>query len=76
LAQFNFFTDSGDGCIFDTEVTDLLCKKRNEMLQEEWEQLKTAALYDGDGNPILDEKTGANTIIFRAGDWSYNCLLV
>lgn len=70
-----FFTDSGDGCIFDASVTDLLRKKKNEMPQEEWRQLKTAALHDGDGNLILDEKSGVNAVIFRTGDWSYNCFV-
>jgi hypothetical protein len=70
-----FFTDSGDGCICDVEVTELLSKKRKEMSREAWGQLKTGALHDGDGNLILDEKTGANAIIFRTGDWSYNCFI-
>ncbi len=68
-----FFTDSGDGCIFDVSVIDLLRKKKSQMSREEWGQLKTAALHDGDGNLILDKNTGANAVIFRAGDWSYNC---
>lgn len=70
-----FFTDNGDGCIFDASVTDLLRKKKDEMSQEEWRQLKAASLQDGDGNLILDEKSGANAIIFRACDWSYNCFI-
>ncbi len=71
----NFFTDRGDGCIFDVSVTELLRRKRAEMTQEEWNQLKMAALQDGDGNLILDEKSGANAIIFRACDWSYSCFI-
>lgn len=70
-----FFTDSGDGCIFDATVTELLRKKRKEMLREEWAQLKTAALHDGDGNLILDAASGANAIIFRTNDWSYHCFI-
>lgn len=70
-----FFTDRGDGCIFDTTLITLLKKKRSQMEQEEWAQLKTAALYDGDGNLVLDESTGANAIIFKTGDWSYNCFV-
>jgi hypothetical protein len=68
-----FFTDSSDGCIFDVSVIDLLRKKKSQMSREEWGQLKTAALHDGDGNLLLDKSTGANAVIFRAGDWSYNC---
>lgn len=74
-ATGHFFTDSGDGCIFDTSVIDLLRKKRNAMSREEWGELKTGALREGDGNLILDEETGVNAIIFKAGDWSYNCFI-
>lgn len=74
-AAGKFFTDCGDGCIFDASVTDLLRKKRDQMSREEWEQLKMAALLGGDGNLILETESGANAIIFRAGDWSYNCFL-
>ena len=70
-----FFTDSGDGCIFDASVIELLREKKNQMSREDWGQLKTAALHDGDGNLILEERSGANAIIFRAGDWSYNCFI-
>ena len=62
----HFFTDSGDGCIFDTSVISLLQKKKSEMTREEWFQFKTAALHGGDGNLILDEKSGANAVVFRA----------
>jgi hypothetical protein len=68
-----FFTDSGDGCIFDVSVTDLLRKKRSQMSREEWGRRKMAALDIGDGNLILDETSGANALIFRTNDWSYNC---
>lgn len=71
----NFFTDRGDGCIFDASLTELLRQKRNEMPQEEWRLLKGAALRGGDGNLILDKNTGANAIIFRTCDWSYNCFI-
>ena len=70
-----FFTDSGDGCIFDVSLTALLRKKKNEMSREEWGQLKTAALHNGDGNLVLDEESGVNAIIFRTSDWSYNCFI-
>jgi hypothetical protein len=70
-----FFTDSGDGCICDVSVIDLLRKKKEQMSREEWGQLKAASLQDGDGNVILDEKSGANAIVFRTCDWSYNCFL-
>ncbi len=42
---------------------------------EEWNQLKMAVLQDGDGNLMLDEKSGANAIVFRTCDWPYNCFL-
>jgi hypothetical protein len=74
-AMGQFFTDSGDGCIFDASVIDLLRKKRAEMSREEWGSLKTSALRDGNGNLILNENTGVNAIIFKAGDWSYNCFI-
>ena len=45
------------------------------MSREEWGLLKTAALREGDGNLILDEKTGANAVVFKAGDWSCNCFI-
>lgn len=70
-----FFTDSGDGCIFDASVTALLRKKRIEMPREEWWQLKAASLQDGDGSLILDERSGANAIVFRTCDGSYDCFL-
>jgi hypothetical protein len=70
-----FFTDSGDGCIFDASVKGLLRAKRAEMPPAEWRQLKTSALKDGDGNLVLDESSGANAIVFRTCDWSYGCFL-
>jgi hypothetical protein len=74
-AAGQFFTDSGDGCLFDASAVELLRKKRSEMSREEWGLLKTAASHGGDGNLLLDEVTGVNAIIFRAGDWSYNCFI-
>jgi hypothetical protein len=74
-AAGKFFTDRGDGCIFDASATDLLRKKRDQMSQEEWGWLKMAALQGGDGNLILDAESGANAIVFRSGDWSYDCFL-
>ncbi len=74
-AAGNFFTDLGDGCIFDASGTEFLRRKRSEMSLAEWSQLKMAALQDGDGNLMLDEKSGANAIVFRTCDWSYNCFL-
>jgi hypothetical protein len=71
----HFFTDSGDGCIFDASVIDLLREKKSEMNREEWEKFKTEALHGGDGNLVLDEKSGANAVVFRTGDWSYNCFI-
>lgn len=71
----SFFTDLGDGCIFDASAAELLRRKKEAMPQEEWGQLKVAALQGGDGNLVLDEQSGANAIVFRAGDWSYNCFL-
>jgi hypothetical protein len=74
-AAGRFFTDSGDGCLFDTSVVDLLRKKKKELPREQWAQLKTAALYDGNGSLLLDEQSGANALVFKAGDWSYNCFI-
>ena len=70
-----FFTDSGDGCIFDASMTDLLRAKRAQMPWEAWRQLKTGALTDGDGSLLLDEESGANAIVFRTCDWSYGCFI-
>ncbi len=69
----SFFTDSGDGLILDAGFIDLLKQKRREMSLQQWQQLKMGALEGGDGNLILDEKTGSNAIVFRACDWSYDC---
>jgi len=70
-----FFTDSGNGCIYDASVTDLLRTKTDGMPIEEWWQLKDSALKDGDGNLILDVESGANAIVFRTCDWTYRCFV-
>lgn len=70
-----FFTDLGDGCIFDASVTELLRRKRETMPREEWGQLKQLALQGGDGNLLLEASSGANAIVFRTCDWSYKCFL-
>lgn len=71
----DFFTDSGDGCIFDGSLTELLRRKRETMPREEWGQLKQSALQGGDGNLLLEESSGGNAIVFRTCDWSYKCFL-
>jgi hypothetical protein len=70
-----FFTDSGDGCIYDASVTDLLRAKKDGMLIEDWRQLKNSTLKDGDGNLILHVESGANAIVFRTCDWVYRCFV-
>jgi hypothetical protein len=70
-----FFTDSGDGCIFDASAIELLREEKDRMSREEWGQLKTGALLDGDGNLILDEKTGVNATVCRSGDWAIRCFI-
>ncbi len=70
-----FYTDSGDGCIFDATMMDLLRAKRAEMPLAEWRLLKASALQAGDGNLVLDESSGANAIVFQTCDWTYGCFV-
>jgi len=70
-----FFTDSGDGCIYDASVTELLRARRSGMPFEDWQRLKSGALKDGDGNLVLDVESGANAIVFRTCDWEYRCFV-
>jgi len=69
----SFFTDHGDGVIYDASLAEFLRQKKEAMSLEQWQALKASALQDGDGNLILDETTGANAIVFRACDWIYRC---
>lgn len=71
----HFFTDSGDGCIFDASLTDIFSKKKDEISREEWGLLKSATLQDGDGRLWLDEPSGMSAIIFRTCDWPYPCFV-
>ena len=68
-----FFTDSGDGCIYDESVAGLLWEARQKLSRAEWAELKSGAYTGKDGNLILEAETGANAIIFRACDWDYPC---
>ncbi len=71
----SFFTDSGDGCIFDRSLTDALRKKRHELGWEEWFQLKHNVYKGGDGSLVLDEGSGGNAIVFKSLDWQYDCFV-
>jgi hypothetical protein len=71
----NFFTDSGDGCIYDEGVVDLIRERIESMSREEWQELKAEAFQGGRGDLKLDEETGANAIVFRAGDWDFQCYI-
>ena len=71
----HFFTDSGDGCIFDASLADNFSKKKDEISREEWGLLKSATLQNGDGRLWLDESSGVSAIIFRTCDWSYPCFV-
>jgi hypothetical protein len=70
-----FFTDSGDGCICDTSVANLLRAKKDSLPVADWQHLKNNSLKDGDGNLTLDVETGANAIVFRTCDWTYECFI-
>ncbi len=70
-----FFTDTGDGCIFDTSSTNLLLDIKKKMPHEAWGEFKTATLFDGDGSLILDDTSRVNAIVFRCGDWAYKCFV-
>jgi len=70
-----FFTDAGDGCIFDASAVELLKEKRMALEREEWANLKAGALNNGDGNLVLNEKNGANAIVFKTADAVYHCFL-
>jgi hypothetical protein len=74
-ASGEFFTDGGDGCLFDASVPALVKSRRSEMPRDEWGQLKTTALQDGDGNLVLDEGSGVNAIVFRTCDCSNKCYI-
>jgi hypothetical protein len=75
----HFFTDSGTGCIYDRSLTALL-EQDNRVTDgkarvEAWDRAKYGVLNDGDGNWPLDGHTGANIILFKTYDWSYDCFL-
>ncbi|MBN2502974.1 MAG: DUF4241 domain-containing protein [Anaerolineales bacterium] len=69
----SFFTDSGDGCIYDESVASLLRETRQKFTQAEWAELKSGAYTGKCGNLILEPETGANAIVFRTCDWDYPC---
>lgn len=70
-----FFTDSGDGCLYDASRATQLADRRSEMGWQAWWRLKESVLLDGDGSLLLDEVTGANAILFPTYDWHYPAYL-
>jgi hypothetical protein len=71
----SFFTDSGDGCVFDHSLADALRTKRRALGPEEWFRLKHLVYEGGDGSLVLDGESGANAIVFRTLDWQYDCFI-
>jgi hypothetical protein len=71
----SFFTDSGDGCVFDESLIDALRSKARELDRQEWFRLKHLVYEGGDGSMPLDQASGGNAIVFKTLDWSYDCYL-
>ena len=74
-AAGEFFTDSGDGCVYDAGAVELLKEKRLAMGRLEWANLKAGSLQEGDGSLVPDERTGTNAIVFKTVDAVYHCFL-
>jgi hypothetical protein len=70
-----FFTDSGDGCLYDASLATLLTEAQERLGWQAWYERKCAVLQDGDGSVPLDPTTGANAIVFDTYDWFYPCFI-
>ncbi|MBC8134969.1 MAG: DUF4241 domain-containing protein [Fibrella sp.] len=67
-----FFTDSGDGAIYDISLAEVVLQVKREMDLNQWHRLKIATTHeDGDGSLLLDPQTGANAIVFDTHDFFY-----
>jgi hypothetical protein len=72
-----FFTDSGTGCLMDEASVPLL-KSRWEAHPNFWRvlyDLKSGVFGGGDCNLVLDERSGANAVVFATQDSRYPCFL-
>jgi len=72
-----FFTDSGTGCLMDESCVPLL-ERRRESDTEFWSRLydlKSGVFTNGDCSLVLDERSGANAVVFATHVSRYPCFL-